>query len=62
MCTTAGEKLRKLLLAHGSFEKVEGALVRWYEHKKKETEEGGYVTKDWLQKEKHWTKCPPSNQ
>ncbi|CAE7662304.1 OGG1 [Symbiodinium pilosum] len=50
------EKLRQLLLQHGSFEKVEGALERWHEQKKQTKEAGGYVTKERLMKERHYTR------
>ncbi|CAE7757638.1 unnamed protein product, partial [Symbiodinium pilosum] len=42
------EQLRKLLLEHGDFKKVEGVLQRWYEQKKVEKEGGGYCTKERL--------------
>ncbi|CAE7450056.1 unnamed protein product [Symbiodinium sp. CCMP2592] len=43
-----GEQLRKLLLDHGTFQKVEGALEKWHLQKKKSAEKGGLVTKEWL--------------
>ena len=52
-----GEKLRQLLLEHGSFDKIEGHLERWHEEKKKSKEMGGNVTKEWLMKERHYTQC-----
>ncbi|CAE7803502.1 unnamed protein product [Symbiodinium sp. CCMP2592] len=43
-----GEQLRKLLLEHGSFDKIEGVLERWHIQKKQSQENGGTVTKQWL--------------
>ena len=51
-----GEQPRKLLLDHGSFEKIEGYLERYHEQQKKKTTEGGYVTRMWLMQVKHYTK------
>ncbi|CAE7241068.1 unnamed protein product [Symbiodinium necroappetens] len=42
------EQLRKLLLDHGSFEKIEGVLEKWHIQKKNSAETGGLVTKEWL--------------
>ncbi|CAE7220824.1 unnamed protein product, partial [Symbiodinium sp. KB8] len=39
------EQLRKLLLDHGSFEKIEGVLEKWHIQKKNSAETGGLVTK-----------------
>eukprot|EP00439_Symbiodinium_sp_Y106_P025892 s2249_g3.t1 len=54
------EKLRQLLLQHGTFEKVEGQLERWHEQKKK-TEMGGPVTKEWLAQTEKWSKTMCDN-
>ncbi|CAE7578528.1 unnamed protein product, partial [Symbiodinium sp. CCMP2456] len=42
------EQLRKLLLDHGTFDKIEGVLEKWHIQKKKSAEMGGTVTKQWL--------------
>ncbi|CAE7345303.1 OGG1, partial [Symbiodinium pilosum] len=42
------EKLRQLLLQHGSFDKVEVVVKQWAETKRKQKQGGGYVTKQWL--------------
>ena len=43
-----GEKLRALLVAHGSWDKVEVTVKEWHERKKQTKDTGGYKTKQWL--------------
>ena len=52
----SGEKIRQLLLTHGSFEKVEMAVKQWHEERKKNTQEGGYHTKQWLMDNRSFSK------
>ncbi|CAE7613730.1 unnamed protein product [Symbiodinium pilosum] len=49
------EKLRQLLLQHGSFEKVEVVVKQWHEQRKKNKSEGGYHTKQWLMDNRSFT-------
>ena len=52
-----GERLRKMLLEQGSFEKLEVAVKQWHEKRSKEEAEGGYVTKQWLMDNESYTQC-----
>ena len=58
MTTSQGEQLRKLLLDHGSFAKIEGVLEKWHVQKKKSAEAGGTVTKHWLMEVRKYTQLP----
>ncbi|CAE7653761.1 OGG1, partial [Symbiodinium pilosum] len=49
------ERLRKMLLEQGSFEKLEVAVKQWHEKRSKEEAEGGYVTKQWLMDNESYT-------
>lgn len=51
----SGEKIRKLLLEKGSFDKVEVVVKQWQEQKSREETSGGYVTKQWLMDHKSYT-------
>ena len=44
----SGEKIRKVLMEKGSFDKVEFVVKQWHENKTREETSGGYVTKQWL--------------
>lgn len=49
-----GKKLRQLLLEHGSFEKVEVALVKYHKEQEESKLEGGFFSKIDLERE-GWT-------
>ena len=55
-----GEKLRKMLLEHGSFDAVEIQLKKWKEEKEEEELMGGWHTQVSLEME-NWTECFDSN-
>ena len=57
LCIHAGEKLRTLLLQHGSWDRVEMTLKQWTESRNKNQKRGGYVTKQWLIDNRSFTKC-----
>ncbi|OLP89514.1 hypothetical protein AK812_SmicGene29019 [Symbiodinium microadriaticum] len=57
----ASEQLRKLLLDHGSFDKVEGVLEKWHIQKKNSAESGGKVTKHWLMEVRKFTQTMADN-
>ena len=51
-----GEKLRQLLLEHGTFDKIEGQLERWHQQLQQKKQTGGAVTRERLMAERHFTK------
>ena len=57
---TLGEKLRKLLVKHGNFKKVEIAVRRYYERKSRYEKKAGWYTRNVLMEKHSWTKslCP----
>ena len=55
-CHNLGEKLKKMLKEKGTFKEVECEIARYQKTSLKDTKQGGWVTKHYLQNEKHWTK------
>ena len=55
-CHNLGEKLKKMLKEKGTFKEVECEIARYQKTSLKDTKQGGWVTKLYLQNEKHWTK------
>ncbi|OLQ07323.1 hypothetical protein AK812_SmicGene9282 [Symbiodinium microadriaticum] len=51
------EKIRKVLMEKGSFDKVELVVKQWHESKTRDETSGGYVTKKWLMDNKSFTQC-----
>ena len=50
-----GEKIRQLLVQHGTFDKVEGVVKQWAEQRNQKQRAGGYVTKKWLMDNRSYT-------
>ncbi|CAL1171873.1 unnamed protein product [Cladocopium goreaui] len=48
-------KLREMLIQHGNFGAVECEIVRYQKTLMDNSKQGGWVTKHYLTKEKHWT-------
>lgn len=55
-CFCLGEKLKEMLKKNGSFKAVECEIARYQKSSLDNTKQGGWVTKHYLAKEKHWTK------
>ncbi|OLQ15069.1 hypothetical protein AK812_SmicGene683 [Symbiodinium microadriaticum] len=55
------EKIRKMLVEKGSFDKVELVVKQWHENKTREETTGGYVTKKWLIDNKSFTQTMADN-
>ena len=51
-----GEKLREMLVKHGSFKSVECEIARWQKTTLDNSKLGGWLTRHYLVNEKHWTK------
>ena len=54
-----GAKLREMLIQHGNFGAVECEIVRYQKTLLDNSKQGGWVTKHYLTKEKHWTSFSP---
>jgi len=54
-----GAKLREMLIQHGNFGAVECEIVRYQKTLMDNSKQGGWVTKHYLTKEKHWTTLSP---
>lgn len=54
-----GAKLREMPIQHGNFGAVECEIVRYQKTLMDNSKQGGWVTKHYLTKEKHWTTLSP---